>query len=71
MEFFHFFTFLFHSVGAASEGSSGWIPSVIGAGLGTYGHMFTSAVHSQVQQNQQQDQSTGNKSLEDRANSLP
>lgn len=71
MEFFsHISTFL-HSVGSSSEGSQGWIPSLIGAATSIAGVSAKGAVMSQVHQNEQNDQNVGDKRLEDRANHLP
>ena len=65
------FHILTHSVGEASEGSSGWLPSLLGSGLGTYGNIMKSAVESKIKENQQQDQDSAQKRVEDRASWLP
>ncbi|HAU66623.1 MAG: hypothetical protein UT30_C0011G0050 [Candidatus Uhrbacteria bacterium GW2011_GWF2_39_13] len=70
MDFFHILQSVIHSVGEASEGSQGWFPSAIGSALGLSGGFFESAVKSKIQQNQQ-DQSSADQRLQDRANSLP
>jgi len=59
-----------HSIGEASEGSQGWLPSAIGSALGISGGILQSAVKSKIQQNQQ-DQASADQRLQDRANSLP
>jgi hypothetical protein len=70
MDFFHMLQSVVHSVGEASEGSQGWLPSVIGSVLGISGGFFQSAVKSKIQQNQQ-DQTSADQRLQDRANLLP
>ncbi len=61
---------MFHSVGEASEGSQGWLPSAIGSALEISGGILQSVVKSKIEQNQQ-DQAFAEKRLQDRANSLP
>ena len=71
MDFFHILQSVVHSVGEASEGSQGWLPSAIGSALGISGGFFQSAVKSKIEQNQQQDQASAEKRLQDRAGWLP